>query len=440
MTLEGLLDLTRRSIRILALVVVSCALVSAAAALLSPVTYTASAVAYLRVNVLQDPPQDPDSYYAATQMASRKIEAIIPVFTSEAVGQRVVDSLSLDASASQTVQSLSAEHTPETVTVKVSATASSADEAQRIADEAVLQAAAEVEELEGEGSPVEIVLMTPARLSAATRAPQLLTYLGAGLLAGLVLGYSWILLRAALDKSLRGAKEVREAVAAPLLAVLPLSASMRRHGRTRATDPMDPEVEEQLRRLRTALCSAQDGPGALVITSPGGGQGTSSIALGLARLTAISGRRVILIDANLRTPVLGGDLGLEPDHPGLRQLLDGSARLEEALVRTRLPGLLLIPAGGTPSNPSELLGSAAMAELLKRLSAEHLLIIDAPPALPFTDAAVLSRRASGTLVVIEAGSATAQEVDETAIAVEQAGGSVLGVVLNRAASPWRRRR
>lgn len=434
MTLEGLLDLTRRSLRILVLAIVSCTLVSAAAALLSPVTYTASAVAYLRINVLQDPPQDPDSHYAATQMASRKIEAIIPVFTSEAVGQRVADSLSLDASASQTARSLSAEHTPDTVTVRVSATASSADEAQRIADEAVLQAAAEVEELEGEGSPVEIVLMTPARLPATTRAPHLPTYLGLGLLAGLVLGYSWVLLRAALDKSLRAAQDVREAVAAPLLAVLPRSESMRRHGGARLADPTDPQVEEQVRRLRTGLRSAQDGPRALVVTSPGGGQGVSSTALGLARLTAVSGERVVLIDANLRAPALGGCAGLEPDHPGLCQLLTGSSRLEEALVRTRVPGLLLIPAGGAPSNPSELLGSAAMAELLERLSADHLLIIDAPPALPFTDAAVLSRRSNGALVVIEAGSATAQDVAETSIAVEQAGGRVLGVVLNGAAS------
>ena len=211
MTLEDLLHLTRRRIGSLVLALVVCVLASMLFAFASPSTYTATSQAYLRVKVAGDPVQSTLSQYNAAQLAAMKADAVVPVFTSAAVAQRVVDSLKLDETAEEFASSVSATRVPETVSVQVSATASSSHRAQVLADEVVRQASVEIKDLEGEDSPVEIVLLSSAELVSATRSPALVTCMAVGLLAGLVLGYVWILVQELHDNSLKGPEEVREA-------------------------------------------------------------------------------------------------------------------------------------------------------------------------------------------------------------------------------------
>ncbi|EJN84873.1 hypothetical protein HMPREF1129_1841 [Actinomyces naeslundii str. Howell 279] len=112
---------------------------------------------------------------------------MVPVFTSAAVAQRVVDSLKLDETAEEFASSVSATRVPETVSVQVSATAYSSHRAQVLADEVVRQASAEIKDLEGEDSPVEIVLLSSAELVSATRSPALVTCVAVGCWPG----WSW---------------------------------------------------------------------------------------------------------------------------------------------------------------------------------------------------------------------------------------------------------
>ena len=423
MTLEDLLHLTRRRIGSLVLALIVCVLASMLFAFASPSTYTATSQAYLRVKVAGDPAQSTLSQYNAAQLAAMKADAVVPVFTSAAVAQRVVDSLKLDETAEEFASSVSATRVPETVSVQVSATAYSSHRAQVLADEVVRQAAAEIKNLEGEDSPVEIVLLSSAELVSATRSPALVTCVAVGLLAGLVLGYVWILVQELLDKSLRGPEEVREALSVPLLGALPRVPSLRWLSRG-----AELKMEEQLRVARTNVLHAlsQGGRRVVVVTSAGPQEGTSVTAASLARVLALSGHRVVLVGGDLRAP---GTAGLQGS-PGLADVLTGSAYLGEALVKGSVEGLELLPAGRMPANPSELLGAPMMRDLLRELAADRLVIIDAPPVLRFTDGVVLAARAGGVILVARAGRTSAEDLHEAALAIEQGGGRMLGVVLN----------
>ena len=423
MTLEDLLHLTRRRIGSLVLALVVCVLASMLFAFASPSTYTATSQAYLRVKVAGDPAQSTLSQYNAAQLAAMKADAVVPVFTSAAVAQRVVDSLKLDETAEEFASSVSATRVPETVSVQVSATAYSSHRAQVLADVVVRQAAAEIKDLEGEDSPVEIVLLSSAELVSATRSPALVTCVAVGLLAGLVLGYVWILVQELLDKSLRGPEEVREALSVPLLGALPRVPSLRWLSRG-----AELKMEEQLRVARTNVLHAlsQGGRRVVVVTSAGPQEGTSVTAASLARVLALSGHRVVLVGGDLRAP---GTAGLQGS-PGLADVLTGSAYLGEALVKGSVEGLELLPAGRMPANPSELLGAPMMRDLLRELAADRLVIIDAPPVLRFTDGVVLAARAGGVILVARAGRTSAEDLHEAALAIEQGGGRMLGVVLN----------
>ena len=423
MTLEDLLHLTRRRIGSLVLALIVCVLASMLFAFASPSTYTATSQAYLRVKVAGDPAQSTLSQYNAAQLAAMKADAVVPVFTSAAVAQRVVDSLKLDETAEEFASSVSATRVPETVSVQVSVTAYSSHRAQVLADEVVRQASAEIKDLEGEDSPVEIVLLSSAELVSATRSPALVTCAAVGLLAGLVLGYVWILVQELLDKSLRGPEEVREALSVPLLGALPRVPSLRWLSRG-----AELKMEEQLRVARTNVLHAlsQGGRRVVVVTSAGPQEGTSVTAASLARVLALSGHRVVLVGGDLRAP---GTAGLQGS-PGLADVLTGSAYLGEALVKGAVEGLELLPAGRMPANPSELLGAPMMRDLLRELAADRLVIIDAPPVLRFTDGVVLAARAGGVILVARAGRTSAEDLHEAALAIEQGGGRMLGVVLN----------
>ena len=422
MTLEDLLHLTRRRFGSLALAIVICVLLSVAFAFVTPSSYTATAQAYLHVEVGGDPGLNTQSHYNAAQLADLKAESAVPVFTSEAVAQRVIESLKLDVAPEDLASSVSATRTPETVSVQVSVEASTARQAQVLADEVVRQTAEEMTELEGSDSPVKISLLSSAELVSATRSPALVTCVGVGLLAGLVLGYVWILVQELLDKSLKGPEDVREALTAPVLGVLPKDPSSLRLGRgVRA------EVEERLRATRTNLLHAlsHGARQVVVVTSAGPQEGASETAAGLARVLALSGHRVVLVGGDLRSPSTVGAQG----GPGLAEVLAGSARLSQVLVEGEVAGLELLPAGEMPENPSELLGGRNMSDLLQHLASDRIVVIDAPPVCRFTDAVVLAAYAGGVLLVARAGRTTAEGLREAALAVGQGGGRVLGVVL-----------
>jgi succinoglycan biosynthesis transport protein ExoP len=168
-----------------------------------------------------------------------------------------------------------------------------------------------------------------------------------------------------------------------------------------------------------------------VITSSIPGEGKSTIALNLAVSLADTGARIILVDADLRRPSMANYVGIEGG-VGLTTVLIGRADVADVVQPLGNTTLDLLPAGQIPPNPSELLGSPAMATLLARLEeAYDMVLLDSAPLLPVTDAAVLSKLASGALLVVSADQIHRAQLQQTLRSLEIAGAHLYGIVLNK---------
>ncbi len=164
---------------------------------------------------------------------------------------------------------------------------------------------------------------------------------------------------------------------------------------------------EAFRQLRTNLqfMDIENPARVVVVTSSTGGEGKSTTAINLAVSFAESGRRVLLIEGDLRRPRVSDYLGIEKS-VGLTNVLAGQIEIGDAL-QPWTAGMSVLSCGSIPPNPSELLGGSVMDKLLKRLKTVFdIIIIDTPPLLPVTDAAVASKLADGVVVVVRAGKTT----------------------------------
>lgn len=197
------------------------------------------------------------------------------------------------------------------------------------------------------------------------------------------------------------------------------------------THPYDSTVES-LRGLRATLeFGLVDAPNRIVaITSPAPSDGKSFLCANLAALIAESGKRVLLIDADLRRGRLAQYLGRSPNG-GLTELLTGQVDLEVAARATGVDGLHFIATGAYPPNPSEILTSMRFGEILTRFEQEFdLVIVDTPPVLAVADAAVIAHIAGSTVLVMRSGAHTEGHVAETLKKLRRARARVVGGVMN----------
>ena len=209
-----------------------------------------------------------------------------------------------------------------------------------------------------------------------------------------------------------------------------------RTGRDRLVTVLAPRsaISEAYRMLRTNIQFAGvDGQvKSIMVTSSGSGEGKSTTVANLAIVMAQTGRRVILIDADLRRPVQHRLFEL-PNSKGLTTaLLDLNTPPREHLQDTLVPGLQIMTSGAIPPNPAELLGSQRQAALLADLEKEaDLIILDSPPVLTVADALVLAPRVNGVLLVVEVGSTRRGAIQKAADALLHTDARMLGVALNR---------
>ncbi len=194
-------------------------------------------------------------------------------------------------------------------------------------------------------------------------------------------------------------------------------------------EPDDPTMES-LRSFRTALQFTLAGSNSrtVVISGPAPGVGKSFICANFAAIAA-AGRRVVLVDADLRRGTLHTALDAKPG-PGLTELLMG-APLEQVLQRQVAPGLDFISTGTKPPHAADLLLSPAVDSLLEQLKARYdLVLIDTPPVLAAADAGILAAKAGVVFLVARAEQSTVSELNATRRALRQAGAEVKGVLFN----------
>ncbi|MDX6212189.1 MAG: tyrosine-protein kinase, partial [Frankiales bacterium] len=170
----------------------------------------------------------------------------------------------------------------------------------------------------------------------------------------------------------------------------------------------------------------------IVITSSIPQEGKSTTTANLAITLAQAGLKVVLVEADLRRPKLMQYLGVE-GAVGLTSVLIGRVTLDDALQPWGNGSLMVLPSGPTPPNPSELLGSQGMAELIASLEQQaDIVLVDAPPLLPVTDAAVLAKICDGALLIVRHGTTTREQVTRAAESLRVVDAHLIGNVLNMA--------
>ncbi|MGB3906104.1 MAG: CpsD/CapB family tyrosine-protein kinase [Anaerolineae bacterium] len=198
------------------------------------------------------------------------------------------------------------------------------------------------------------------------------------------------------------------------------------------TMPRSP-VSEAYRTLRTNLeFSSLDKPvKTMVVTSPGPEEGKSTTLANLAVTLAQAEKEIILVDCDLRRPSQHEIFGVNNGVGLTTMVVDDEAMADPPLQQTSVPGLWLLPSGPLPPNPSELVGSRRMEEILAVLSQRaDIILFDAPPVIAVTDAAVLSSKVDGVLLVINAGGTKREHAQKAKALLEKVNANLVGAVLN----------
>ncbi len=323
-----------------------------------------------------------------------------------------------------------------TVLINVSVTDSSPVGAAAAAQAVANSLVKAVDQLEtpkaGGTSPVHLSVVTPATAPGSPSSPNTRLNLVFGLLAGLVVGIGVALVRATLDHTIQSESDLRRATSTPLLGGIAFDGEASKKPLLAAVSDQTPRAES-FRQLRTNLQFANVSTHAksVLLTSSVPGEGKSTTATNLAISLAQAGNSVCLVDADLRRPMVGEYLGLDST-VGLTTALLGSLDAEDLLQAWGEDNLFVLTSGRIPPNPSELLGSQEMKALLTRLEGSFdFVIIDAPPLLPVTDAAVLAQHVGGVVLVVGSKRVKIHDVERAISALELVDADLLGAVLNR---------
>lgn len=265
------------------------------------------------------------------------------------------------------------------------------------------------------------VVAAAAELPAQPVLPRHTRDIMLGLLIGLVLGIGAVVLLEQLDVRLHSVDEIGEALALPVLARIPrMPATVNGEaGPVTLTDPVGPNAEAyRIFRGNLEFADIDGAARTVMVTSAVQSEGKSTTASNLAVAAALSGKRVILVDADLRRSRLHRLFGLR-NTTGLSTVLTGRATVEETLQSVQLPvagaeggaaaagSLRVLTTGPLPPNPGEIAASQRLAEFIRTLAAEaDLVVVDAPPFLVVGDAGALSRAVDGLVVVARLGTVT----------------------------------
>jgi non-specific protein-tyrosine kinase len=290
-------------------------------------------------------------------------------------------------------------------------------------------------------SAITLTVIEPAVAPAIPISPRPLINTVIAAILGLLLAGALVLIAAYLDDRIKTPEDVEEVVGLPTLgSVMRMGGERGRSEIYRLVTLLYPRsaVAESYRMLRSNLEFARvDRPiHTILVTSALPGEGKTVTAANLAIAFALEGRRVLLVDADLRKPAVHTLFDI-PNTQGLTTMLrSDSVTLESVAHTNEQERLRVLTSGPLPPNPAEMLGSQRMLTVLQRLQAsQDVLIIDSPPLRVVTDAAILSAFVDGTLLVIDATTSRRAAVRLGREALNRVNAQVLGVVLNRVPTP-----
>lgn len=433
MELRDYLAVLRQYWRSVVAVIVLGVLAAATFSLLVTPTYTSKTSLFFSVsgaNSASDLAQ-------GTTYTGKQVESYVEVATSPLVLQPVIDQLQLDVTPADLAENVTVRVPTNTSVIDISVLDTDPELAGAIAAAVGTELVAAVSELSPDTAAgresVEATIITPATAPTAPTTPNVPQNLVLGLLLGVFLGAGQAILRDTLDTRVRTATDIAHVTDAPLVGQIALVEASEEGSALVSDHPSSPQAEA-FRRLRTNLQfldAGGQGTSSFVFTSSLPDEGKTHTAVNTALTLADAGVRVLLMDADLRKPSVARMLGLE-SAAGLSTVLIGRAELAEVVQPAGRSSVDVLTSGPVPPNPAELLGSPAMFALLAQATeAYDVVILDAPPLLPVTDASILSRMTSGALLVVGSGDVRRPQLSGALDSLEAVEGRVLGIVLNK---------
>lgn len=418
-------------ILILVLLIAGAGFSAAYTALQTP---TYSATTQLYVSVRSEGAATGDLVQGTT-FARQAVTSYADIVTTAIVLEPVIEQLGLDATASQLANKVAANTPANTVGIEITVTDNEPQVAADIANaigaslSATVQDTLEKPTTAEAASPVQLTTVQPAVAPTSPSSPRVLLTIALGSLIGLALGIGVAVLRTVLETRVRTPHDLERLADAPILGGVVNDDNASKRPLIVHDDPRSPRAES-FRALRTNLqfLNVQGGPRAFVISSSGPGEGKSTTAVNLSIALAQTGVSVALIEADLRIPSIARYMSIEGG-AGLTDVLIGRAEVDDVLQKWGHGELYVLPSGPIPPNPSELLGSAAMDTLLESLTSRFdYVIVDAPPLI-VTDAAVVSRKTRGVIMVAASGKSKKDAVENAIRTLDTAGGHLLGFVV-----------
>ncbi|MEJ3652825.1 polysaccharide biosynthesis tyrosine autokinase [Actinomycetes bacterium KLBMP 9759] len=376
---------------------------------------------------------EPGQAYQGSLLAEQKSRAYAELMSSERIRAETENELGEPIEPGVISGQASAGSPVLTVTARTW----SPELAARIANIAAGKMANLVSELETPQDRLLSTVITVRVVAAAAEptdpvAPDLRLSTALGGLIGLLAGVGTTLLRRNLDHSVREPAELERLAGAPVLATVPKRP--RRHaGESLSPEGSTGRTAEAVRMLRTNVRFALDGREitTLLLASAVSGEGRTSLACDLALAFGQQRRRVLLIDADLRTPRVAQRMNIGST-TGLSSVLTGKCAVDDAIVSWA--GVVdVLPGGLVPANPSELLDSERMVDLLDHVERTYdVVLVDSPPLLPSTDAAILAARCDATLLLVRHGATSDARIEAAAEALRRVRATVIGAVFTMA--------
>ncbi len=379
---------------------------------------------------------DPAMAYQGALLSQQAVQSYADLLTGPRLAGSVVRYLGLPMTPSQLAAEVSARSIPQTVLLTATVTDTSARRAREFATAIGIQFVRLVSVLERppghKHATVRVTVVAPATLPSAPVSPNPVRNIGIAVLLGLLIGIAFAAVRRSLDTTIKSTEQLAAVTAGrPVVGAVPFDSAARKHPLVAADDPLGRRLEAY-RKLRTNLQFIDvDVPHkALLFTSCLADEGKSSTVCNLAIMQARFGKRVIVVEADLRRPRASGYLGL-PSSVGVTDVLVGRATVGEASQSWGEDLFDVLASGPTPPSPSDLLGSQRMSQLIEQLRGQYdLVLIDAPPLLPFADAVATGPACDGAILVVRYGKTRIAQARQAMDALGAVGVPVLGSVLS----------
>lgn len=429
MNLRNSLKVLRARWLIVCVVALIATLISVAATLLTTPLYQAST----RLYVSTSSGTSIDESYQGNLLSQQRVLSYTELVQGQTLAQRTIEKLGLDMTAEELSANIRASAKPDTVLINVSVSDQSPIRARDIANALSDEFVVMVKELEspedGSNPDARVVVEQRASVPVEPVSPKRARNVATGLAVGILVGIGCAFLRDYFDNTVKNRETLEDITHAGLIGVIPMDKD-RRSNPSIVFEHDNSAIAESFRKLRTNLqfLAVDNPPRVIMVASSLPSEGKSTTAVNIALALAEAEHNVVLVDGDMRRPMLGTYLNVVGS-VGFSTVLSGGATLDEVLQKTHVDGLSVLTSGPVPPNPSELLGSLAAKKVLSTLRSQFdYVIIDSSPLLAVTDATILAANSDAVLMIARYGQTKREQLTQAVKNLEDVGVQPLGAV------------